>query len=353
MPAKKYYKSMNKFLSAVCGMMFLSAGCSYAQETTYHLPKTAVKVKLLIEKTVYTPGELCGYSQRFFKKNVSQEQSESYRILDANLIATAIPDTSRVYSAHVDQKHNIQKVALSQDNILLAINAEPKQLKEEPHFVPARKPATLDPTKYLSHDILAVGSKLKMAELCSKEIYDIRDSKNELSRGQADYMPKDGEQLRIMLNNLNEQEAAISQLFEGITQIDTLEREIVFVPSKAVSNELLFRFSKHYGLVDKEDLSGDPYYITIEDLHSQPERIIEQGKKAPKDETGVWIVLPGKVRVILSDMQDAWKQMEVSMAQFGDVENLNEPLFSKKVLTSIVLHPVNGGIDKIESIPVK
>lgn len=344
---------MNRLFSTICVLSFLACGIAVAQETTYHLPKTVVKVKLLIEKTQYTPGELCGYSQRFFKKNVDQEVSETYRILDANMYTAAIPDTGRVYSIHVDQKHNIQKVALSPDNILLAINAEPKKVAEDKRFVPAKKPATLDPTKYLNHDILAVGSKLKMAELCSKEIYDIRDSRNELSRGQADYMPKDGEQLRLMLKNLDEQETAISQLFEGVTVKDTLEREIVFVPSKEVSNEILFRFSKYYGLVDKEDFSGEPYYISLEDLHTQPERIIDV-KKAPKDETGVWIVRPGKVRVTLSDTNETLTNtLEVSMAQFGEVENLNEPLFGKKVLTSIVLQPYNGGIEKIESMPVK
>lgn len=347
------YKTFKKFPLWVLGGFFLFALPALAQETTYHLPKTTVQVSLLIEKTTYTPGDLAPYTLRYFKKNVSLEPTESYRILSVTLSPSAIPDTSRIYAAHVDPKHNIQKVAMSDNNILLAINADPRAIPQEPPFVAARKPAPLDPYKHLSQEILAVGSKLKMAELCSKEIYDIRESRNELTRGQADYMPKDGDQLRLMLYNLERQETALLQLFEGTSVADTVKTTLTYVPQKETANELLFRFSKHYGLLAADDLAGEPYYITVEDLHSMPEHINEPSKKAPKDETGIWVVLPGKARITLSDMQSPVQTLETSLAQFGEVENLNEPLFSKKFNTSLILHPHNGGIDKIESVPVK
>lgn len=44
----------------------------------------------------------------------------------------------------------------------------------------------------MTEEILIAGSTAKMAELVAKEIYNIRESKNSLTRGQADYMPKDG-----------------------------------------------------------------------------------------------------------------------------------------------------------------
>lgn len=50
-------------------------------------------------------------------------------------------------------------------------------------------------------------SSAKMAELVAKEIYSIRESRNALLRGEADNMPKDGAQLKLMLDNLNQQTA--------------------------------------------------------------------------------------------------------------------------------------------------
>ena len=58
-------------------------------------------------------------------------------------------------------------------------------------------------------------STAKMAELVAKEIYNIRESKNALVRGQADNMPKDGAQLKLMLDNLEEQERAMTEMFSG------------------------------------------------------------------------------------------------------------------------------------------
>ena len=56
-------------------------------------------------------------------------------------------------------------------------------------------------------------SRAKMAELVAKEIYNIRESKNALLRGEADNMPQDGAQLKIMLDNLNLQERAMTEMF--------------------------------------------------------------------------------------------------------------------------------------------
>lgn len=343
---------MKKILTMLC--LLATGALTYAQDVTYHLPKTAVKISALVEKKSYTPGDLCAYANRFLKKaGIEQEKSVTYRMLDVEMFPVAVPDTSNVYTAHIDQKHNIQKLALSEDNILLGINADATPYAVGKAFTPARKPAALDPFKYLNQDILVVGSKMKMAELCAKEIYDIRESKNELTRGQADYMPKDGEQLRIMLNNLETQEAAIRQLFEGVTVCDTMVVDMVYLPEKEVAEDVAFRFSKYEGVVAADNLSGEPYYITVKDTHSMPERITEVGKKAPKDETGLWVCLPSKINVALSTIRGQSALIEFGAAQFGEVENLNEPLFSKKVNTTIVLNPYNGGIEKIESVPVK
>lgn len=324
-----------------------------AQDATYHLPQTAVAVSVLTEKTTYTPGTLAPYSLRFLKKGAGQEATTYYRIIKTSLHPTAIPDTTRVYTAHIDQKHNISRLALSEDNILLAINAEPRPQAAPKPFAAATQPAAPDPYQYLSQDIVSVGSKLKMAQLTAQEIYDIRDSRNELTRGQADYMPKDGEQLRLMLYNLTTQETALRQMFEGVTRRDTVERTFVFVPTPGEESALLFRFSKHFGFVASDDLSGEAYTMTVADLHSMPDHIGEPGRKAPKDETGVWIVLPGKIHVALASPAAECAALDISAAQYGEVENMGEPLFSKKVETRLVLNPYNGGIESIDSTPVK
>ena len=68
-----------------------------------------------------------------------------------------------------------------------------------------------------------------MAELIAQDIYEIRESRNLLVRGQADNMPKDGEQLRLMLNQLDKQDMAMTGLFSGITTKDTTEHIMTII----------------------------------------------------------------------------------------------------------------------------
>ena len=122
----------------------------------------------------------------------------------------------------------------------------------------------------MTEEILIAGSTAKMAELVAKEIYNIRESKNSLTRGQADYMPKDGAALKLMLDNLDEQEQAMMQMFAGTT--DRIEKSftIRIKPEADMKEKVAFRFSKKLGMLDADNLSGEPYYISIVNQETLP-----------------------------------------------------------------------------------
>lgn len=347
---------MNKILLLVISLFScISMQAQSIDGATYALPKTGVAVTLLVERTVYTPGELAEYAQRYLRSNdVSQKAKTSYRIISAKMSLYAEPDTSKVHTAHIDPKHNIQSLALSPFGSLQAVNTTAPKLPEVVPFKAAPRKAPVNARKFLNEEVLSAGSKMKMAELIAKDIYEIRESRSELTRGQADYMPKDGEQLRLMLVSLDEQEQALREMMEGTTVVDTTETVLHYMPVKGKDVEtVLFRFSPIFGLCDADDFSGEPYYIAVKDLHSLPQHIMEPGKKTPKDETGIWINLPGKAHVsILSPLKKTLWTIDGAFGQLGETENLNEPLFSKKVNTRLLLNPYNGGIESIESSQV-
>ena len=39
-----------------------------------------------------------------------------------------------------------------------------------------------------------------------------------------------------------------------------------------MKREVIFRINRQLGLVDKDDFSGVPFYVTIEDLHQQTQQ---------------------------------------------------------------------------------
>ena len=336
-----------------------------SEGAVYFLPKTAVSVTVQVEKRTYTPGELCKYAERYLRvKGVSPTPAISYRITAIRQEAVAVADTTKGFAVKFDAKTSATNVRLSNDGILLAINTDPATpsasklpldlwslatggTQETSNFKLQTPP--VNPRQYMSEEILAAGSTAKMAELIAQDIYEIRESRNLLVRGQADNMPKDGEQLRLMLSQLDLQDRAMTSLFTGTTVCDTTEQTFTIVPDKPVSRDVLFRFSQKLGLVDKDDLAGVPYYISVEDLQTVPAAEPVDPKKKSKQVSGIYVNIPGRLRATISNTQETVMTNEFPAGQFGHVELLSGALFNKRYTTRLWLNPISGAVERLEA----
>lgn len=168
-------------------------------------------------------------------------------------------------------------------------------------------------------------STAKQAELVAKEIYTIRESKNALLRGEADNMPKDGAQLKLMLDNLNEQEAAMTSMFVGGEVKQTTTTTLRIMPEE-LEGEVAFRFSRKMGLVDKDNLVGEPYYLSITDLTTPDIYASEEGKKQLE---GIAYNVPGLARVVLKQQNRKVFSTDMRFTQFGVTEYLLPALFNR------------------------
>ena len=315
----------------------------------YLLPKTGIRISVLVEKTTYIPGELCKYAERYLRiKDVSPTPSVNYRITGIRQEAYAVADTSKHYAIEFNAKTVATNIRLSDDGILLAINADPITLPATKPFVTAPRPASVNPRQYMNEETLAAGSTAKMAELIAQDIYEIRESRNLLVRGQADNMPKDGEQLRLMLNQLDKQDLAMTSLFTGTTEKDTTEHIITIIPDKTSDQRVLFRFSKKLGLLESDDLAGVPYYYKAEDLKTVPPVEVIDPKKKNKQVQGIYVNVPGKLRSTISNAKGIINVAEFPAGQFGNVELLSGVLFNKRYTTRLRLNPLSGAIEKID-----
>ena len=345
-------KNIHRILVAALVCAASVASAQTVEGTSYYLPKTALQLTLLVEKTTYQPGEFAAYAQRYMKKNdVQLESSTTYRLIDTKMATFALPDTAKRYTLSLDKRYSISEVARTDNGILLAINAEGKNIEKPAKFVAAPKPKPLNPKDYMNEDILTAGSTAKMAQLIAQEIYDIRDSRNQLQRGQAEFMPKDGQQLQIMMAGLDTQERALRQVFEGVTERDTTELTLEFIPTEPVERQLLFRFSRHFGLVDADDLSGTPYYISIA-TEAKPQQP-EEPKKKDKDDIGLNVNMPVKTTATLYDGNAPIKKLYFQAPQFGTIENLSGALFGKKQTSKIILNPITGGLESIKEVAIE
>ena len=323
-----------------------------AEGAVYFLPKTAVTFTVEVEKTTYTPGDFCQYAERFLRmKDVSATPSVSYRITAIRQAAVAVPDTTKRYAVKFDARTSATNVRLSDKGILLGINTEIRELSQQnnsSNFTP-HSSFPLNPRQFMNEETLAAGSTAKMAELTAQDIYEIRESRSLLVRGQADNMPKDGEQLRLMLNQLDLQDRALTSLFIGTYQRDTIQSTFTVVPSENVTHEILFRFSQKLGVVDTDDLAGEPYYVHIENLGTVPLAAPSDPKRKQKSVDGIFVNIPGRLRSVISNGQGLIASAEFPAGQFGNVELLSGALFNKRYTTRLLLDPLSGAIEHLDA----
>ena len=234
----------------------------------YSLPKTQIELEIKANKVNYTPGEFSKYADRYLRlTNVSTEPEEYWELVSVKVKSVGVPNSETTYFVKLKDKTVAPLMELTEDGIVKTINVPYSKSSSDKKTAPA--PTVLskiaNPREFLTEEILMASSTAKMAELVAKEIYNIRESKNALLRGQADNMPSDGAQLKIMLDNLNLQERAMTEMFSGQVKKETKTFTIRLTP-KEMDNEIVFRFSKRLGIVANDDLAGEPYYISISDL---------------------------------------------------------------------------------------
>ena len=123
----------------------------------------------------------------------------------------------------------------------------------------------------------------------------------------------------------------------------------VSADSATVQPQVLFRLSKHMGLVDADDFAGVPYYISIENVSSLPPTDEQAALKKKKVVGGLYVNVPGKLRSTIFCGNDPLLSEELPAPQFGNVELLSGDLFNKHYGTRLWLSPLTGAVELLEA----
>lgn len=316
----------------------------YEDGITYYLPRTRLQIIITAERTTHHAGELAAYAQQYLREaHATQQDFDSWQITSLALIPYGVADTTRAYTVRFNQRSSAPFLKLAPDGTLLAINGEPGELPTlGTPSVTVLQDAPADIGGYKTQEMLAAGSVEKMAELAAEEIYDIRENRAALSKGQADFMPSDGQQMKLMMSALDKQEAGLLRLFMGYQTKEKHVMTLDYDPDPARGRQdIAFRFSRHFGLVERDDLSGEPYFFNLK-FTAPP-----APQSVATSETMRYCA-PGNVALSLSSRAGTHLSATIPMAQYGRIENLGGELFNNQFRTHITVSPINGGILKIE-----
>lgn len=322
-----------------------------AEGLNYYLPKTRITLRITANKTVNTPGEFSRYAERYLRlTNVIESANEHWDIKEIEIITSGIPDKDRLYTLSFNGSAT-PYFELDDNGIISAVNTRKPKTAVQPESTP--QPVTkINPYDYLTEEILMSGSTAKMAELTAKEIYATRESRNYITRGQAENMPKDGESLKLFLDELEKQENAMMQLFTGTTETKEKVFTIDITPSASVSKQIAFRFSTKLGILSTDNLAGAPVYIDIEDLQYLPETVID-AKKDDKfldkfSNSFLFYITPGRAHIKVYDNRETYIETEKPIAQFGNIEILTHSIMKKQPEAKILFNTTTGNIESIE-----
>lgn len=316
-----------------------------AEGVNYVLPATRIRVDVTAMKTTYHPGEYAKYANRYLNfENVKMSVEEKCFVTDMQISTEGVPDTSKMYTIKLKDKTVAPNAKLTDNGILLAINTD----SDVPEYTSVDSEVStnnrLDARLYFTSEILAATSTAKMAQFVSEEIVAIRESKNVIMRGQAETMPKDGPSLQIVIDGLNKQEKALTQLFTGYVDTVTYVRSYYVTPDADIKDHVLFRISSKLGLVDADDLSGEPFYLSVKNLNTVPQPAITEPRKLE----GVVYNVPAMAEVSIYTPEQQYVKHEMPMGQFGVVDVLSGSLFNKNAKTKVTFNSVTGGIVKVE-----
>ena len=311
----------------------------------YALPKTQIEIEIKANKVNYKPGEFSKYADRYLRlTNISAEPEEYWELSSVKVKPVGVPNSEATYFVKLKDKTVAPLMELTEDGLIKSINVpySGNNTTKAATNTPASQ-RKANPRDFLTEEILMASSTAKMAELVAKEIYNIRESKNALLRGQADNMPSDGAQLKIMLDNLNLQERAMTEMFSGTLKEEPQTFTIRLTP-KEMDNEVAFRFSKRLGVVASDDLAGEPYYISITDLKT-PAIPEDDGKKKVD---GVAYNVPGRAHITLTGNNKKLFDGELPITQFGTIEYLAPVLFNKNSTVKVLFDTATGGLIKVD-----
>jgi hypothetical protein len=317
----------------------------------YTLPKTSLLINAEVTKNTCKAGPYYRYAEKYLGvKNPIEEDNVYYELKNVTLINKGIPDPEQTYMVEFKPGTVAPYAYLTEDGMLCAINAEYAPPAVDPDGAQKEKagPVMATDISIFSEELLMAGSTAKQAEVAAKQIYRIRESRMNILTGDADNLPPDGQAMQLVIQQLEEQEKALTNLFTGVCTTETDYFDVSITPYDNLDKEVLFRFSDKLGIIAADDLGGMPVYMNLKATERAPAPDPKEAEKKEKAMKGVIYNLPGKAVVDIIMNKKTLFKGEVQIIQFGSREGLASVMFEdKKAPVKVLFYPETGAIKQI------
>lgn len=188
---------------------------------------------IVYNQTQAVRGELYQYSERYLgTQNVVLDNATTYQ-----LMKVATPQCQKNKQDNVCKSKHCEKAKTT--------IAKPLPLPEE---------------------ALMATNTAKKAEAVAKQIYFLREIRINTLAGETTHAPADGTSMKLILDNLDKQEEALTAMFVGQTTTGTATQTVyaAIEPDSLYQQITLARFDPNKGVItDTQSQEGQPILLTI------------------------------------------------------------------------------------------
>lgn len=321
---------------------------------TYTLPETYIYLVCDVEEEIAVPGEFALYAERYLGvKDAVMSESHLFRLKGVKIGTYGVPVDSLKYSTRFSGHNNATNVTLSSDGLLLAINAPEVNIPALPESREGHIEAT-NPGEGLfgmTREYIRATTPAKKAQIAAEEIFRLRESRTAVISGESEQPFPDGEAMKVALEGLDKSEMGLMEKFTGTVR--RAQHTIVLKGIKPQEGEeVVARFSRHSGILDKDDLRGEPLLLTVRVTERAPEPDERDRKKKERRlSRGVVYTMPGRATITLRSADKIEAEGDYPIAQYGTQEALESVLFTdRNKVTAVYLDAATGGILRVETL---
>ncbi|MGE4568737.1 MAG: DUF4831 family protein [Bacteroidales bacterium] len=320
----------------------------------YGLPRTSLKVDVELVKTVIRKGPFAEYAAKYLQMNVNKADIVKWRIATVSLSEHFEMDPSQYYViTFKNLPKNIERlITLTKEGALLDMSLSsflasgefaPAEITtgfrnmviENPLFqtVDTLYQLMLKDSAFVKEPLVVKKLQHLPKELQAKElaqqIFDLRQRRQDLLTGEADDSP-DAPTLKMLLEQIELQEASLLTLFTGTSMEIPAKRSFVSLPSESSRKTTLFYFSDQTGFAPNKEGAmevachftpqGEVTVNNMELVH--PKTVAKSKKEKEILKNSVYYRVPAQVDVKISINNEALASKRIPVYQMGTLTSI-------------------------------
>ena len=193
-------------------------------------------------------------------------------------------------------------------------------------------------------DVLKAANPQAQALEIAKQIFHLRETRMYLLNGEVEHAPADGEAMKLVLEELDKQERALTELFIGRKHLRHEQKTVLIEPSN--EGELLF-FSDENGFTDSDNVDADTIEVRMLCQQQEAQPLDPKAKKKAQDLTQIVYNVPGYCAVNVLYKGKSLANSKIPVAQLGIDVALPTKMFTGKALPKITFSEKTGNIVSI------